>query len=661
MTLRARLSLAFVLVVLVPLVVGSMLVGHAFPRGVDDQVARQLGNVASGAAGVLEQYCQRARGAAERLARSGTAPGAAATATELVGRGHADFVSVVDSSGRPLATAGSLPDAVRSGSNDLGDCRSGPGGSPYVIAARAPMQTADGRAVGVAYAAFALDAGLVATIQRDATTHITLVSGDLVVASSLAAGDARRIRDLAPAAGTRTRSAADVVLAAVPPGVGRSVTVVTSHAGTTTPGYWLMATLIVLVITALAGGIGWQLARVITHPLSELGDAAARVTAGDLDIHLPVRSGDEVGRLATVFNGMTAELRTYIRALETSRDELRSNLARLGDTLSSTHDLNRILTVILETAMGSVRAEAGAVLLLSTSRTELFLKASRGLPDPDPATNGRIRLGDGVTGRVAATGEPARGRVGTSAGDLRLTADEPVGRSVISVPLKSSGRVIGVLNLYDRIDADEFDDSDLATIRTFAGQATVAVDNVLLHQEAQRLSITDGLTGLWNYRYFTMNFSKEIERAARFGRPLALLMFDLDRFKSVNDTHGHQRGDSVLVELATRVKAEIREVDTLARYGGEEFVLVLPETDLEGASHAAERIAQVIRGRPFGAEHEQPLTVTVSIGVSIFPVHGTAAATLLSRADEALYAAKAAGRDTWCRAENRPLELEASA
>jgi diguanylate cyclase (GGDEF)-like protein len=218
---------------------------------------------------------------------------------------------------------------------------------------------------------------------------------------------------------------------------------------------------------------------------------------------------------------------------------------------------------------------------------------------------------------------------------------------MLAVPLKRSGRVLGVVGLYDPVDRPEFDEGDLETIRTFSAQATVAIDNVLLHQEAQRMSITDGLTGLWNYRYFTMNFAKEIERAARFRRPLALLLLDLDKFKAVNDAHGHQRGDSVLIELATRVSAEIREVDTFARYGGEEFVLVLPETDAAGAGQAAERVCQVVRHRAFGHEGEEPLRITVSVGVAVFPEHGTTAAGLIRAADTALYAAKDAGRDGW--------------
>jgi diguanylate cyclase (GGDEF)-like protein len=204
-----------------------------------------------------------------------------------------------------------------------------------------------------------------------------------------------------------------------------------------------------------------------------------------------------------------------------------------------------------------------------------------------------------------------------------------------------------VLDLFGSALPGGFDDSDLATMRTFAAQATVAVDNVLLHEEAQRLSITDGLTGLWNYRYFTMSVTKEIERASRFGRPLALLMLDLDHFKAVNDSFGHQRGDAVLVELAGRIRAEARDVDTVARYGGEEIVVVLPETDEAGARQAAERFCSAVRRRPFGEPGSQPIRLTISAGVAVYPGHGSSASALLAAADAALYESKRAGRDTW--------------
>jgi diguanylate cyclase (GGDEF)-like protein len=403
--------------------------------------------------------------------------------------------------------------------------------------------------------------------------------------------------------------------------------------------------LLVAVLAAallLSALIGWLLARLITRPLAELSEAAARVAAGDLDTRIGTTSRDEVGQLAGAFNEMTDELRTYVGELERNRDELRRNLARLGDTLSSTHDLGRILTVILDTAIGSVRAAAGAAYVTQTGRDDLLLRAGRGLERR--GAQSRLQLGEGVTGTVAATGEAVRGRAGDEG--LTLSALEPSAAELISVPMRTSGGVLGVLNLYDRTDGRPFDAGDLETIRTFAGQAAVALDNVLLHQEAQRLSVTDALTGLGNYRFFQSTLTREIERAVRFHRPLALLMLDLDLFKEVNDVHGHQVGNAVLVEVAERVRGEVREVDTVARYGGEEFVVVLPETDREGAGHTSERICSAIRRAPF-AVAGLDLAVTVSIGAAVFPADGESAITLVRSADEALYAAKAGGRDQW--------------
>jgi diguanylate cyclase (GGDEF)-like protein len=147
------------------------------------------------------------------------------------------------------------------------------------------------------------------------------------------------------------------------------------------------------------------------------------------------------------------------------------------------------------------------------------------------------------------------------------------------------------------------------------------------------------------------SLNREVERAHRFDRSLSVLMLDLDRFKNVNDTYGHQRGDTVLREFAARVQAEIREVDTLARYGGEEFVVVLPETTASGAQNLAQRICTAIRSTPFTSEDDDvELAVTVSIGGAVYPENGGASRDLLQEADRALYRAKNSGRDRWLMA-----------
>jgi diguanylate cyclase (GGDEF)-like protein len=412
----------------------------------------------------------------------------------------------------------------------------------------------------------------------------------------------------------------------------------------------------VLGFGTLAVVIAAGLARATTSPLEELGRGASRVAGGDLTTAIDVRSRDEVGQLAAAFNRMTEQLRGQVQALEDSARQLRAGVGRLGDALGGTHDLDRILAVVLETAMAATAARAGAVLLRDASTGELTVSAGRNLEERGVPPRLRVPADVGLTGAVARSGRPLRGRSGTGRDELLPGPGEPSGAPVVAVPLTSSSTVIGVLLLWDRASDVDFTEDDLATLRAFTSQATVAVDNVLLHEEARRLSVTDGLTGLANYRGFTLTVGKEVERAVRFERPLALLLLDLDHFKLVNDVCGHPRGDAVLVELAARVRSQIRDVDTLARYGGEEFVVVLPETDRAGAVQAAERICAAVRRRPFGErgeDGEEPIDVTLSLGIAVFPDHGTSSTALLRRADEALYAAKRGGRDGW-RLAGRP-------
>jgi diguanylate cyclase (GGDEF)-like protein len=644
-TLRVRLTLAFALVVTVPLVVGALLVARGVPGALDDATRNRLETGRASTQAVLQERCAALRAAAELLGRQ-AADTSPAAAVRNVNPSVATYAVVADAGGRVIATEGSLPGSIRQPSpSQLGSCTRGTGSPPgvHALAEEVTTQTAAGRPVSQVAVAVPLGPPLLGRLVTASAAEVTLVHDGEVIASTL--GHSTAVEVAKPAIsrpGHDVKVAGRLAVAAPAPGVDGAFAVVSLERTSVAPLEAMLGA-VVLGALLLAGLMGWQLARVTTQPLVELADAAARVAGGDLGTQIGVRSHDEVGRLAVTFNEMTDELRTYIGELESSRDELRRNLARLGDTLSSTHDLGRILTVILETAMASTRAKAGAIFLVALGRDDVYLKVARGLSDEKLPPGTRIPLGEGVTGAVARTGEPVHGRVGP--GGLTLSPGEPSVSCLIAEPLKSSGQVIGVLDLYDRADADDFDAGDLDTIRSFASQASVAIDNVLLHQEAQRLSITDGLTGLWNYRYFQMTIGKEVERALRFDRPLALLMLDLDHFKRVNDEHGHQRGDAVLVEFARRVKSQVREVDVLARYGGEELVCVLPETDRTGAEHTAARICTAVRAAPF--DGGLPLTVTVSVGVAVFPEHGRTGADLIRAADNALYAAKNAGRDQW--------------
>jgi len=454
---------------------------------------------------------------------------------------------------------------------------------------------------------------------------------------------------------------------------------------------------LVLLLTVAAGLVatllGAVLARLVSQPLRELADQARAIAKGDFaSPPSAVRSGGEVGELARAFDSMRVELGEYLTALRASRDELSRSMTRLGQTLSSTHDLPKLLEVVLEAAVRACRARAGSVLLLTTDRAALVRQATYGLADRELAV--RIPVGQGVAGAVAATGKPMvvsvpratflgiavrhsvrepashpsqvrpppsppppagpgpGGRPGPAAreparSDLhRSAAETSRASSQVSVPLLAQGRVLGVLNLYDRETGEPFTLDDAGALADFAVQAAIAIENVQLHEEAERLSLTDAVTGTWNYRYFERRFQQELERSRRFDRLFALLMLDVDHFKLVNDRHGHQRGDEVLMELARRIVSSVRDIDTFARYGGEEFVLILPETNLAGGVAAAEKLRDLVNARPFSQRPgDGGVRLTISVGVACYPEHARSTTDLLRAVDDAMYEAKSRGRD----------------
>ena len=163
------------------------------------------------------------------------------------------------------------------------------------------------------------------------------------------------------------------------------------------------------------------------------------------------------------------------------------------------------------------------------------------------------------------------------------------------------------------------------------------------HEEIYRMTIIDGLTGAYNKRYFIEQLERELARCGRSNRPLSLVMFDIDHFKDVNDSHGHLTGDYVLKELAARVRRRVRKDEIFARYGGEEFAVILPEANLEGAVAMAEKVRRLVEEEPFEFE-QQSMQVTVSLGVATV-TEEVPAAIFIRAADDCLYRAKRAGRN----------------
>ena len=177
------------------------------------------------------------------------------------------------------------------------------------------------------------------------------------------------------------------------------------------------------------------------------------------------------------------------------------------------------------------------------------------------------------------------------------------------------------------------------------------------NRELERLSISDGLTGLFNHRHIHSLLNEEFDRADRTGERLTVAMFDLDRFKSVNDNYGHQAGDRVLEQFADILRETAREIDRIGRYGGEEFIALLPDTSIEDGVVFVERVLREVARRPFNIGRNEPLRMTTSAGVATYPHESiTDPESLVRLADEALYAAKAAGRNRAIRFDEIPAE-----
>jgi two-component system cell cycle response regulator len=651
MTLRTRLALVLVALVLVPLVAAAVLVLYAVPRAAADRTDSLVLGARSAVTNDINNMCEQVATAAVVAGRALSAETPTVATRQVVADGLADWASMVDNRGTVVASAG----AINSGfiTDPWSDCTRGEAGGPALSTER-EVVVADRPELSAVRAASSIDSRSLDEMRGRlgfSADVVLLLDGAVVAATSDTTTDlslAPEIVDMSPAEGgvvtldgvTAAVAPAtagmpfDVVVAAPSPGAGLLVQTV-----------FLVA--LVAVVVAVVAAVA--IARDLTGPLEDVTEAAEAVASGDLTKSIDVRRFDEVGRLARAFNHMTDELLTYVTELEGSRDALKANYDRLGDALSATLDLDTLVPVVLETAMTSAGAEAGLVML-GDEHGGLTLQAEHGMRTRSLAVPDAVVVGQGLLGSVAASGLTVRGEIAAS-GELRPGPAEPQSGPILAVALRRPPHVFGVIALFAPSESSRFDDAAESALEALAGPASIAVENVMLHDEATRASTIDQMTGVWNYRYLMNSLNREVERAHRFDRSLSVLMLDLDHFKRVNDNYGHPRGDTVLREFAARVQAEVREVDTLARYGGEEFAVVLPETSATGAKNLADRICAAVRAEPFTADGtEIPLSVTVSIGCAVYPEHGATSRDLIHAADRALYSAKEGGRDRWSMA-----------
>jgi len=341
---------------------------------------------------------------------------------------------------------------------------------------------------------------------------------------------------------------------------------------------------------------------------------------------------------------------TEIEEKELSLDQRVKGLQgilNVAQVVVSSLDLDEVLDNILHSAMAIMGIPAGSIALYDAGSAQLELHAHAGLSDEFVKHDRwKVETG-GLTKEILDRGELFVVNDTEQAAFFNnpLAVNEGI-RSLIAAPLKIHKRTIGILYL-DDFQPREFAEEKLELLSILTSFASMSVNHARLHERTLQLACTDGLTGLYNHRQFKKMFIEEVARAKRYGKPLSIILLDVDDFKKFNDTYGHPNGDIVLQEMATMLKELLRDCDYVFRYGGEEFVALLPETPISDAINVAERIRIFVETESprFLTQVTKTHGVTVSVGVAGLPEDGQTTETLLKKVDDLMYQAKHKGKN----------------
>lgn len=354
------------------------------------------------------------------------------------------------------------------------------------------------------------------------------------------------------------------------------------------------------------------------------------------------------------------ELQEAIHQAKLEKDDLSRYFFRLPDfvrRLSSNATLEQISSSVVRFLKSSLDPDEIGFFVFSPDENFLVLVESFGLP-PQYKNQIKISLGQGKIGQAAAKGV-IMGRDDYRQESVlhRVKDESPYLRTDLCAPVTLEGKLLGAINLAK--GGREFKDSDRRIMAMVADLVAIPLEHYRIVREKERESQIDGLTGLYNKRYFSERLVMELNKSANYMSPLSVIIFDVDHFKHYNDTNGHPAGDEILRQIAHITKSITRKSDFVARYGGEEFVVVMIGSNkLEGLNHA-EHIRETIEQTPFSDGEKQPLgRITVSGGIAAYPEDAESASELIRRADEALYRAKNGGRNIMCM--HKPFEFESS-
>jgi diguanylate cyclase (GGDEF)-like protein len=289
-----------------------------------------------------------------------------------------------------------------------------------------------------------------------------------------------------------------------------------------------------------------------------------------------------------------------------------------------------------------------SLMLVDEEKKELYFEIAVG-EGAEKIKGLRFKVGEGIAGWVAKEGKPLLVPDVSKEPRFSSKADqisEFATKSIICVPLKTKGRCHGVIELINKVGEEwSFGEEDLLLLTSLADYTAIAIENAILFDRVQELTVTDDLTHLYNSRYLHRCLEHEVERARRFKKDLSMIFLDLDYFKDVNDKHGHISGSKLLTEVGRSIVGTVRTLDVACRYGGDEFVVVMPETSKKNALIVAEKLRKVFKDTRFLKEEGINCAITASFGVASYPEDAKDKLELIHLADQAMYRVKNRSRD----------------
>lgn len=448
---------------------------------------------------------------------------------------------------------------------------------------------------------------------------------------------------------------------------------------------FIIGSLVVAVLLA------WRLQRAITGPIGVLTDALRMVSReNDYGVRVPVTQDDEIGVLQQGLNDVLQRVQERDTELEQHRQHLEAEVSRrtadlkeanskLKDelfersraetelkrahrTLERHHQQFELLTEMNERlqvchSMAETRpvidfyihrlfeAGSGAIYQMNNSRSLVESIASWGEPLPQEETFNPSDCWALRQGRLHIVEDPDNSLLCPHCKTATRTP-------YMCVPMLAYGDVIGLVHVRITSEVRGIADEIRHMTVTVAEHLALALANLKLREVLQAQSVRDPLTGLFNRRFMQESMEREFARADRAGGNVAVIMLDIDHFKSYNDNYGHEAGDQVLAQIGAHFERAVRAADIPCRYGGEEFTIIMPGLDIESALARSMSICEGVRNLDIRHAGRQLDGITLSAGVAVFPMHGKTAEAVLNAADAALYQAKRDGRN---RVEAAPL------